>query len=133
MAGEIVHYEIGAEDSDRAQAFWSGLFGWEFGPGMPEMDYRMAQISDTAGAAIFHAEKPQGYPNVYHAVDDIDASAAKVRELGGEAGDKIAGAGSRLVRRVQGHGGERVPPLAAGLVGRAVAPGRRAPTIVSRS
>jgi predicted enzyme related to lactoylglutathione lyase len=88
IAGEIVHYEIGAEDSDRAQAFWSGLFGWQFGPAMPEMDYRMAQINDTAGAAIFHADKPQGYPNVYHAVDDIDASAARVRELGGEAGDK---------------------------------------------
>ena len=41
MAGEIVHYEIGAEDSDRAQAFWSSLFGWEFGP------------SDTEGNA-FH-------------------------------------------------------------------------------
>ncbi len=31
MAGEIVHYELGAQDADRAQAFWGGLFGWEFG------------------------------------------------------------------------------------------------------
>jgi predicted enzyme related to lactoylglutathione lyase len=95
MAGEIVHYEIGASDVDRAQAFWSGLFGWQFGPGMPEMDYRMAQINETQGAALFPAEKPQGYPNVYHAVDDIDASAARVRELGGEAADKMP---------VPGHG-----------------------------
>jgi hypothetical protein len=93
MTGEIVHYEIGAQDSDRATAFWSGLFGWEFGPAMPEMDYRMAQVSDSAGAAIFHADKPQ--VNVYHAVDDIDAARMKVRELGGEAEDKAP---------VPGHG-----------------------------
>jgi uncharacterized protein len=95
MTGEIVHYEIPAEDSDRAQAFWSGLFGWQFGQTMPEIDYRMAQVSETAGAAIFHADKPQGYANVYHAVDDIDSSAAKVRELGGAAEDKMP---------VPGHG-----------------------------
>jgi hypothetical protein len=95
MAGEIVHYEIGAADTDRAQAFWGGLFGWQFGPTMPEMDYRMAQINDSSGAAIFHADKPQGYAIVYHAVDDLDASTAKVRELGGEAADKAP---------VPGHG-----------------------------
>jgi hypothetical protein len=95
MAGEIVHYELEAEDADRAQAFWSGLFGWEFGSPMEGMDYRMAAMSDTAGVAIFAAEKRQGYPNVYHAVDDIDASSARARELGGEAADKMP---------VPGHG-----------------------------
>jgi uncharacterized protein len=95
MAGEIVHYELQAKDADRAQAFWGGLFGWEFGGGMPGMDYRMAQISDTAGVAIFPSEQLQGHPNVYHSTDDLDASAAKVRELGGEAGDKTP---------VPGHG-----------------------------
>jgi uncharacterized protein len=95
MAGEIVHYELEAEDADRAQAFWGGLFGWEFGAGMPEMDYRMAQISETAGVAIFPSEKRQGHPNVYHAIDDIDAGTAKVRELGGTAAEKMP---------VPGHG-----------------------------
>jgi len=81
MAGEIVHYEIAAADADRAQAFWSGLFGWSFqGSGMPEMDYRMAQITEPDKV---------GHPIVYHAVDDIDASTAKVKELGGSAEDKM--------------------------------------------
>jgi uncharacterized protein len=93
MAGEIVHYEIGAQHSDRAQAFWSGLFGWQFSEPMPEMDYRMAQMSDSQGAAIFHSDAP--VVNVYHQVDDIDAATAKVRELGGEAADKLP---------VPGHG-----------------------------
>jgi predicted enzyme related to lactoylglutathione lyase len=90
MAGEIVHYEIAAEDADRAQAFWSGLFGWSFqGSGMPEIDYRMAQITESAGAAIYQGPDKVGHPIVYHAVDDIDASIAKVKELGGSAEDKM--------------------------------------------
>ena len=88
MAGEIVHIEFLAGDVDRAQRFWSGLFGWHFGDsGMPEMDYRMAQTSDSSGAAIYASDE-RGHPNYYFATDDIDASIAKVRELGGTADDK---------------------------------------------
>jgi uncharacterized protein len=89
MAGEIVHFELMVKDADRAQAFWSGLFGWSFeSPMMPDMDYRMARIDDKSGAAIFQAEQPKEHPNVYLSTDDIDASIAKTRELGGEAEDK---------------------------------------------
>jgi uncharacterized protein len=96
MAGEIVHYEIAAADADRAQAFWSGLFGWQFqGSGMPDMDYRMAQVTETAGAAVYPSPDQVGHPNTYLNVDDIDASLAKVRELGGQAEDKAP---------VPGHG-----------------------------
>ena len=74
MAGEIVHVELPAEDADRAQSFWNGLFGWSFqDSGMPGMDYRMAQASESPGAAIFASENT-GYPNYYFATDDIDAS-----------------------------------------------------------
>ena len=34
MAGRVVHVEIGAENSDRAQSFYSGVFGLEIGPPM---------------------------------------------------------------------------------------------------
>ncbi len=89
MAGEIVHYEIAAGDADRAVAFWGGLFGWQFGDsGMPEIDYRMAQVSEGSGAAIYKADDADRHPKVYHDVADIDASIARVRELGGEAGEK---------------------------------------------
>jgi predicted enzyme related to lactoylglutathione lyase len=89
MAGEMVHFEMIAKDADAAQAFWSGLFGWEFGAPMPEMDYRMARIDDASGAAISGGGEGKSHPNVYLATDDIDASLAKVRELGGEAEDKM--------------------------------------------
>jgi predicted enzyme related to lactoylglutathione lyase len=90
MAGEVVHVEIPAEDVDRAQRFYSGVFGWQFGESvMPEMEYRMAQINDSAGAAVMSATDKQDHANHYHDVADIDAAVAKVRELGGEAADKM--------------------------------------------
>ena len=89
MAGDIVHFELPAVDPDRAQRFWGSLFGWEFADsGMPGMDYRMARLGDTLGAALAKTDKPQGYPNVYFGTDDIDASLATIRDLGGETEDK---------------------------------------------
>lgn len=96
MAGEVVHIEFPSADADRAQRFWGGLFGWDFqGSGMPEMDYRMAQASGDAGAAIYPSENRTGHPNYYFATDDIGSSIAKVRELGGQAEEKAP---------VPGHG-----------------------------
>ena len=31
MPGKLVHVEINAADADRAQGFWSGVFGWRSG------------------------------------------------------------------------------------------------------
>ena len=88
MAGDVVHVEIPAADVERAQQFWGGVFGWQFGPSMSEeFEYRMAQISDKAGAALMGSEE-RGHPNFYFDTPDIEASIAKVRELGGEAGEK---------------------------------------------
>jgi uncharacterized protein len=88
MAGNVVHYEISATDVDRAQGFWSGLFGWQFGESaMPEGEYRMAQTGEQSGAALSSHGEP-GHPTVYFDVDDIDAAIARVRELGGNADDK---------------------------------------------
>ena len=85
--GEVVHYEISASDVDRAKRFWEGVFGWSFGDSaMPGMDYRMARVSDAAGAALMPGEP--GHPHVYLDTGDIDASIGKVRELGGDAADK---------------------------------------------
>jgi uncharacterized protein len=95
MAGKVVHVEIGAADADRAQGFWSGVFGWEVGPPMSaEMDYRMFQTSEDSGGAIVGGAE-QGNLTVYLDTDDIDATLAKVQELGGQAGDKTP---------VPGHG-----------------------------
>ena len=89
-SGEIVHVEFPSADADRAQRFWSELFGWKFeDSGMPGMDYRIARTSEQMGAAVFPSDSHTGYPNYYFAVDDVEASSAKVRELGGETEDKM--------------------------------------------
>ena len=97
MPGKIVHIEFPSADSDRAQGFWNGLFGWSFGDsGMPEMDYRMADLGDGVGAAIYSAEsQPPGHAFYYYDTDDINASIARIRELGGKADDR---------QPVPGHG-----------------------------
>ena len=95
MAGKLVHVEISAADGDRAQGFWSGVFGWEIGPPMsPEMDYRMFQTGEDQGGAIVGTDE-QGPLRVYFDTEDIDGTIAKVRDLGGEAEDKMP---------VQGYG-----------------------------
>ena len=89
MAGQVVHMEFPTADNERAQAFWSGLFGWQFGASvMGDYDYRMAQTSDICGAALMPSDE-RGHPNFYFDTDDIEASIAKVKELGGEAADKM--------------------------------------------
>jgi uncharacterized protein len=86
-SGKIVHIELPAADADRAQRFYSELFGWQFADsGMPGIDYRMFQ-GEPGGAVYPHESAGQG-PIVYFETDDIDAEIAKARELGGEAEDK---------------------------------------------
>jgi uncharacterized protein len=84
IPGEIVHVEFPSSDADRAQRFWSELFGWTF-ERAAEMDYRIARISDAFGAGLYKSDERTGYPNYYYAVENIEASAARVRELGGQA------------------------------------------------
>ena len=91
MPGKIVHFELVASDADRASGFWNGLFGWGVGGSVMEgFDYRMFRASDDQGGAVYPAQEGQspGSVIVYFDTDDIDASVAKVRELGGTADEK---------------------------------------------
>ncbi len=89
MAGQIVHIEIPADDTGRSRAFWSTLFGWEFQAYPGPSEYHMAQIGEQQGAAITNMEPSKRGTRSYFLVDDINADAARVRELGGEASDPM--------------------------------------------
>ena len=106
MAGEIVHVEFMAGDVDRAQRFWSGLFGWQFGDsGMPEMDYRMAQTGPGSGAALYASDE-RGHPKYYFATDDIDASSAQGARAGRHGRGEDRGSHAWLVRCLQRQRGQ---------------------------
>ena len=87
MAGKLVHVEIKAADVERAQGFWSGVFGWEISDsGMPGMDYRLFRTGEDQGGGLYGGEP--GSLDVYFDTDDIDATIEKIRSGGGEATDK---------------------------------------------
>ena len=89
MPGSLVHFELPAKDGDRAQTFWSGVFGWSFSDaGMPGIDYRMVRTGENQGGAVYTSDDGGRGAIIYFDSDDIEASLAKVRELGGEAEDK---------------------------------------------
>jgi uncharacterized protein len=89
MAGKVVHIEIPAGDADRASAFYSGVFGWNIGASAMEgFDYRMFQVGENEGGAVMPSDKAGSGLIVYMDTNDIEASIAKVRELGGSADDK---------------------------------------------
>jgi predicted enzyme related to lactoylglutathione lyase len=89
MAGKLVHVEIRAADADRAQGFWSGVFGWEItDSGMPGMEYRLFRTGEDQGGGLYADPENVGSLVVYFDTDDIDATVAAVREHGGEADDK---------------------------------------------
>lgn len=88
MPGRIVHIEIPADDTGAAREFYGSLFGWEFEP-FGGLEYHMTRIDDTSGAAITGMDPGKKGALVYFDVEDIGAGAARVRELGGQAGDAM--------------------------------------------
>jgi uncharacterized protein len=88
MPGRLVHFELPATDTARAREFWSGLFGWKFNSWSEPVEYHMTEGVEPVGA-IFHTEQSEpGCPVVYFDTDDIDASVARIGELGGQAEGK---------------------------------------------
>lgn len=84
-------FELATTDQAAAKEFYSRIFGWHandnpMGPGefytMFELDGRSAGAAFTLPAKLA-AEGVGAHWNVYFATPDVDASAAKVAELGG--------------------------------------------------
>jgi predicted enzyme related to lactoylglutathione lyase len=87
MAGQLVHFEIPAGETSKSREFWNALFGWTFQSLDGPTEYHLTQLNDQVGAGIYPAEDGERGLRVYFDVDDINAGAARVRELGGEAGE----------------------------------------------
>ena len=93
MSGRVVHFEIPFDDGDRAREFYREVFGWTVNE-IPEMHYSIVQTGPTTeegfpaevgyiGGGMLKRESPTDRPGITIDVEDIDATLAKIEELGG--------------------------------------------------
>jgi uncharacterized protein len=94
VSGKVVHFEIPADDVERAQAFYREAFGWRI-DSMPDFNYSMVgtTATDEAGrptepgainGGMLPRQDPITSPVVTIDVDDIDAALARIEKLGGK-------------------------------------------------
>jgi uncharacterized protein len=90
-AGKVVWFEVPVEDTGRARTFYGRLMGWQFETFDGADNYFLTY---DGGGAIHPANGRKG-PMVYFGTYDVDASVARVRELGGAANEvqEIPGVG----------------------------------------
>jgi uncharacterized protein len=88
MAGKLTHFEIRADDAERAQNFWSSLLGWQFNTMPGEFPYSMADTGGGLTAGLYESDSADRGLVVYFDVDDLDAALDQVRELGGKPGER---------------------------------------------
>ena len=85
----IVHFDIGADDPERARKFYEGLFGWKMEK-PPEMtDYYLIETRDLdgkpgVGGGLGKRGEPGQRITSYVGVSSVDEHAAKVESLGGK-------------------------------------------------
>src|SRR5688572_23098019 len=84
--GQITHIEFPADDVERAQRFYSELFGWQYQtiPGFEDYFMFNTGPTDAIGGAI--GKRGESAPDnlrLYVETDSIDALLPRVTELGG--------------------------------------------------
>jgi len=80
MAGELSFFELGVDDAERGRAFYGALFGWELEPTPGGGGFA---IGGSSVPGRMHGGDPGASPYLFFRVDDMEAAAVRVRELGG--------------------------------------------------
>jgi predicted enzyme related to lactoylglutathione lyase len=87
MKHTIVHFEIPADDIERAKEFYSELFGWQFSAPPGYEDYWVFDTGDPAqdpgGGLMSRQAAGQGIVH-YVQVESVDEYVTKAQELGGQ-------------------------------------------------
>ncbi len=87
MKHTITHFEIPADDLERAKTFYGKLFDWQISLAEGFEDYWLIQIGeqdqDLGGALMKRQAPEQGVVSYIH-VESVADYAAKVQELGGQ-------------------------------------------------
>lgn len=90
---KVVHFEIPADDVERAQNFYSNVFGWKMNP-IPEMSYcivhtgpvndeRMPKEPGFINGGIMKKNDCVHSPVVTVSVEEINDAISKVKKAGG--------------------------------------------------
>jgi predicted enzyme related to lactoylglutathione lyase len=91
--GRVVHFEIHADDMDRAEGFYTSVFGWEVQRFDGPIDYRLLNTGSKSqtgidGALVERRQAIDGQAVIAFVctvdVDDIAATEQKVKDAGGE-------------------------------------------------
>ncbi|GGJ99527.1 glyoxalase [Pilimelia anulata] len=94
MSGQVVHFEIPADNVERARGFYADVFGWVVNP-MPEMNYTIVQTTQTGenglptkpgaiNGGIFERKDPLHHPVLTVDVADVTDSLERVERAGGK-------------------------------------------------
>ncbi len=90
MGQPVVHFEVITKDMEQAQAFYSGMFGWELNADNPmgyaivDREANLTREGVGIGGGIGRA--PEGYDGhvtFYVAVPDVEAALQQAESLGG--------------------------------------------------
>ncbi len=110
MHGEFSWIDLSTFDVARTEEFYADLFGWQVG--QAPAGYYIGSVSGTPVAGFF--EMPELFQKInmpsfwmsYIAVDDVDATVTKVKELGGKVELETSGPFGRvaLIRDPSGAG-----------------------------
>jgi hypothetical protein len=83
--GALVWNELSSPDTAASTTFYSGLFGWDVAPFEGIDNYFVIRVGEASNGGITVPQAPGTSPHwlVYFGVDDLDASLAKLEQLGG--------------------------------------------------
>lgn len=82
----VTHFEISADDMDRAKAFYESVFDWTFNKFDGPQEYYFVATGEGPGidGGMFRRQGPMvGHINSV-SVDDIDACCERIKAAGGE-------------------------------------------------
>ena len=84
MPNPVVHFEIGCQDLDKTDRFYSTLFGWSSSQMGPARMISTGTQEGISGHYTAMGHPPHHYTIFYVQVEDIAAMLAKAESLGGK-------------------------------------------------
>jgi predicted enzyme related to lactoylglutathione lyase len=89
---KVIHFEIPADDTQRAREFWGAMFGIDWQSFEGPIEYHMfGDAEEGSGGGLYPRQGAEDDRiRVYFNTDDLDATVERVRELGGSVDEEKA-------------------------------------------